>query len=108
MLPTKRAFLDHEKRYIFLLARKSILQFQGIRENLELIKKHYPGWVMRLYYDLQSEESPVLDELCQISCSEPMFDACDASRNARLGNASILYPLVWRFLPAIDVQVKRI
>ncbi len=63
---------------------------------------------MRLYYDLQSEESPVLDELCQISCSEPMFDACDASRNARLGNASILYPLVWRFLPAIDVQVKRI
>ncbi len=33
------------------------------------------------------------------------MDLCDASDNVRLGNASILYPLLWRFLPAIDIQV---
>ncbi len=95
----------------------SILYFffrsgQGIRENLRLIQEFYPGWIMRLYYDVGNKDDDdgdgafVMSQLCQIACSEPMFDLCEASHNARLGNASILYPLLWRFLPAMDIQVS--
>ena len=27
--------------------------FQGIMENLSLLPIHYPGWVIRVYYDLE-------------------------------------------------------
>jgi len=32
------------------MSKKNRMFFDGITENLELIKKHYPGWIMRLYY----------------------------------------------------------
>jgi hypothetical protein len=32
-------------------------------------------------------------------------DLCNVESNPRLGNASVLYPITWRFLPVIDVQV---
>ena len=46
-----------------------------------------------------------MSELCDLACSDPWLDICDVYSNPRLGNASILNPLVWRFLPLIDVQV---
>ena len=30
--------------------------FEGIMENLELMPVYYPGWVMRLYYDLDDSD----------------------------------------------------
>ena len=30
--------------------------FEGIVENLKLIPKYYPGWTMRLYYDLNKND----------------------------------------------------
>ena len=30
--------------------------FDGIVENLSLLKEYYPGWVMRLYYDLDDDD----------------------------------------------------
>ena len=59
---------------------------------------------MRLYYKT-SGESPMLKNLCQLACSDPDLDLCDVELNPRLGNASVLYPILWRFLPVIDVQV---
>jgi hypothetical protein len=46
-----------------------------------------------------------MKQLCDLACQEPNLDICNASSNSRLGNATILYPLLWRFLPAIDVNV---
>ena len=82
---------------------------KGIRENLELIKKHYPGFTMRLYYQVpETSESGVMDELCELACKEPMFDLCNAADNPRLGNMTVLYPLLWRFMPVLDLQVRNI
>jgi hypothetical protein len=47
----------------------------------------------------------MLPDLCELACSEPDLDLCDVEQIPRLGNASILYPILWRFLPVIDVQV---
>jgi len=77
--------------------------FTGVRENLSLIKQIYPGYVMRLYYQASPE---VKEKLCQIACSDPGLDLCPATAIPKLGNATKVYPLLWRFLPAIDPQVN--
>lgn len=77
--------------------------FVGIHENLKLIKQFYPGFIMRLYYQAGSE---VKAKLCEIACSDPGLDLCPATAIPKLGNASRVYPLLWRFLPAIDPQVE--
>ena len=57
---------------------------------------------MRLYADLggpvQSvpEENTAKSALCQLACNQPTFDICDIYGIPKLGNASILYPLLWR------------
>ena len=79
--------------------------FLGIKENLDLMRKFYPGWTMRVYYQVNEYQGDVMKKLCEIACSEPELDICDANTNPKLGNASMLYPLLWRFLPVIDRQV---
>ena len=36
------------------MARKGYMD--GIAGNLNLLEKFYPGWIMRLYFDLSGEE----------------------------------------------------
>ena len=79
--------------------------FLGIKENLDLMRKFYPGWTMRVYYQVNEYQGQVIKRLCELVCSEPELDICDANANPKLGNASMLYPLLWRFLPVIDRQV---
>lgn len=87
-----------------LKAKENRNYFQGILENLELMKALYPGFVMRLYY--QVDQTDVLQRLCSVYCNNlHEMDLCPAVDNPRLGNMSRLYPLIWRFLPSIDPQV---
>ena len=51
--------------------------FEGIVGNLELMPKFYPGWTMRLYYDLDKRD-PVLKDLCDLACRDSNIDICDA------------------------------
>ena len=91
---------DQEK----IADRMSRNYFDGVRENLRLVKRFYPGWLMRLYYNVTSPD--VMADLCDLACSEPAFDLCDARKNSRLGDMSRLHPQMWRFMPAVDVQVN--
>jgi hypothetical protein len=79
--------------------------FLGIKENLELMRKFNPGWTMRLYYEVQEYQGNVMKQLCELTCNEAELDLCDANTNPKLGNATTLYPLLWRFLPVLDRQV---
>eukprot|EP00095_Tigriopus_kingsejongensis_P001459 maker-scaffold288_size220435-snap-gene-0.9 protein:Tk01459 transcript:maker-scaffold288_size220435-snap-gene-0.9-mRNA-1 annotation:"hypothetical protein DAPPUDRAFT_96285" len=91
--------------------------FKGVQANLNLIKSSYPDMVMRLYYDIPAKRqsngsflipfnSPLLVHLCQIACREPTLDICDAGKLPNLGNVTLVHPLLWRFLPAMDPQVE--
>ena len=79
---------------------------QGIQGNLELMKRFYPGWVMRLYYETRDELSEDFSQLCSLACSDPWLDLCNVDFNPQFGNVSFIFPMVWRFLPALDSQVK--
>ena len=79
--------------------------FEGIQNNLQLLPKYYPNWIIRLYYDL-SPDDPVLPKLCQLSC-ETNFDLCDIQRlpGTPKTNATYIFPMNWRFFPTLDPQV---
>ena len=60
---------------------------------------------MRLYYEVNEYQGEVMKQLCELACKEVDLDLCDANANPKLVNASLLYPLLWRFLPVLDRQV---
>jgi len=77
--------------------------FEGILANLKLMEDLYPGYVMRVYYEADSARE---QELCNIYCNNKNIHLCPAVNNPRFGKISGLYPLIWRFLPALDPQVS--
>lgn len=81
--------------------------FAGIESNLKLVNQMYgPEWVMRLYYQMPNKESQNWSKLCHLVCNNPQLDICDIEHNPKYGNISKVYPLVWRFLPALDATVE--
>ena len=83
--------------------------FEGIIGNLELMPKYYPGWVMRLYYDLDAKD-PVFQDLCQLACKHKNLDICDAKHlpGTPFIDASRIFAMNWRFFPTLDPQVSRL
>ena len=85
---------------------------QGIEANLDLVSKHYPGWLVRVYYDLKpgrffmiiffnianifwiikvvvaiswiSSESETMKSLCQLACNQPSLDICHVSKTINI------------------------
>jgi len=82
--------------------------FEGIVGNLELMPTYYPGWIMRLYYDLDDKD-PITQELCNLACENPNLDICNARRlpGTPEVDASRIFPMNWRFFPTLDEQVRR-
>lgn len=83
------------------------LLFPGIKVNQELIKIHYPGWIMRIYFNF-ADNSKMLGDLCLLACENPeSLDLCNVQNLPGTPhiNASKLFPRIWRFFPILDPQV---
>jgi len=78
--------------------------FQGIKENLLLLPKHYPGWIIRVYYDLPTGH-PTLSDLCTLACGNPSLDLCYVQDIPSSGDISSIFAMNWRFFPTLDPQV---
>ncbi|XP_059090103.1 uncharacterized protein LOC131885916 [Tigriopus californicus] len=85
---------------------KSKQYYQGIIDNLGLMNKFYPGWIMRLYFDLNLGDD-LLGSLCELSCQNANLDLCHIQHlpGTPLPNASRIFPMNWRFFPTLDPQV---
>lgn len=81
--------------------------FQGIKDNLELVPKFYPGWNIRLYYDLDDDD-PLLSDLCEVACNDSNIDLCYVKDIPALGDVSKVFAMNWRFFPMLDPQVSHI
>lgn len=79
---------------------------QGIRINLDLVTKYYPGYVMRLYIEVDPDD-PTLAELKGLEQNSTNFDLCDIRNlpGTPMTNARMVFPMVWRFFPTMDPQV---
>ena len=78
--------------------------FQGIADNLDLLPRHYPGWIIRVYYDLEPDD-PEMRLLCDLACRNPSLDICHARNNPASGDISQIFAMNWRFLPTLDPNV---
>ena len=70
--------------------------------------KYYPGWVMRLYIDYDFED-PIFKELCHLAC-QPQYSNLDICQMKQLPSIAFkdiekIFPMNWRFLPTLDLQV---
>eukprot|EP00091_Calanus_sinicus_P017080 TRINITY_DN36867_c0_g1_i1.p1 TRINITY_DN36867_c0_g1~~TRINITY_DN36867_c0_g1_i1.p1 ORF type:complete len:141 (+),score=20.11 TRINITY_DN36867_c0_g1_i1:32-424(+) len=59
--------------------------FNGFQTNIDLLPKYYPGWVVRIYHDIE-ESDPLTEMFCEFSCKYDYVDMC----NARFLPGSIL------------------
>lgn len=107
----------------------------GIFGNLEAIGQYYSKeslsssseaseeeaseWSMRVYHNLEDDDL----DLCHLACLNrnrggrfrgrssiqplPPLLLCNVNRNPLFGNASVILPTLWRFLPMLDDQVGK-
>ena len=72
--------------------------FEGIEENLHLVKSLYgDDWSMRLYYDL-AESDELLARLCELACHNSHLDLCNVRQlpGNPVRDASDIHPSLWR------------
>ena len=74
--------------------------FQGIQANLDLMLKYYPGWRMRLYFDLE-ENDPNMEKLCDLACNYDILDLCYAGQlpGVPMKDTRKVFAMIWRFFP---------
>ncbi|ODM89768.1 hypothetical protein Ocin01_16912, partial [Orchesella cincta] len=70
----------------------------GIEGNLRGMREHFPGWVMRLYTDVDPDQS-----LCEIICGNDDLFWCDVRQLPGGQNMSKYFAKTWRFL-AMGIQ----
>jgi hypothetical protein len=58
--------------------------FGGIKRNLQSVQKYFPGYTMRLYYQVPPK-SAFLKDICGVACSVPNFDLCDVEKIPKIG-----------------------
>ncbi|XP_059085397.1 uncharacterized protein LOC131882310 [Tigriopus californicus] len=80
--------------------------FEGIRGNLDLMAQFYPNWIMRVYFDLATND-PVLSDLCDLACQYEVLDICHVAQlpGAPMVDARQVFAMNWRFFPTLDPQV---
>lgn len=80
--------------------------FSGIRDNIKDIQEFFPGWLMRLYVDIDNLAGPVLEFLYGLKCAHSeVFDLCTNLYLEELGSVSHKHGMLWRLLPLVDSLV---
>ena len=64
-----------------------------VQSRAEEIRRLYPDWVMRIYYDLEENDTLAKDRLCQIWCQNWHVDLCDVTDLPLIGNLKELQPV---------------
>ena len=70
-----------------------------------MVSEFYPGWNIRLYYDLEDTD-PLLSDLCEVACKDANIDLCHVKNIPALGDVSQVFAMNWRFFPMLDPQVS--
>ena len=86
---------------------KQNLYLSGIKGNLDIMPLLYPGWVMRIYIDIDANDT-ALPNLYKLVSTNPNIDLCHVQNlpGTHKKEASDVLGANWRFYPALDQQVK--
>ena len=83
--------------------------YVGIKGNLQKMEQFYPGWIMRLYHNMDQND-PMLKDVCNLVCQNSNFDICDVKDlpGNPFTDGSKIFPTIWRFFPTLDPQVMKL
>ncbi|XP_043200505.1 uncharacterized protein LOC122369664 [Amphibalanus amphitrite] len=81
--------------------------FGGIEANLAKVPEIYPGWVVRVYNDINMSEPRQRELVCDVQCRYDNVDFCDVHDLPGLGDLSKKFGMIWRFMPLADDTVER-
>lgn len=93
---------DNQKVVSYTLFDMSYAYWAHLVPILASVKKHYPGWVVRLHTDPRIYQSL----LCPYLMRYDNFFICDVTNLPKSGDMSRVNPMMWRALPLLDSQVK--
>ncbi|ODM91874.1 hypothetical protein Ocin01_14808 [Orchesella cincta] len=80
---------------------KEKLWKRGLTNNLQSMRKYFPGWVIRVYSDLDDDEF-----ICELRCGNLELFWCDIRKIKSYGDlSSQMDSRTWRFLPLGDPTV---
>ena len=61
-----------------LYGERKINFLPGVEDNLKGLREHYPGGLIRLYYDKNPTDlKTTLDAICEVFCKNPEVDLCN-------------------------------
>ncbi|XP_047493352.1 uncharacterized protein LOC125041958 [Penaeus chinensis] len=84
-----------------------------MRGTVSSIKKHYPGWLVRIYHNVTLDDKKSSEELCRLYCDHDNVDLCHVHNLPELGNLTNkgVFGRFWRFSvmgdPTVDVFLSR-
>ncbi|CAL4107631.1 unnamed protein product [Meganyctiphanes norvegica] len=79
----------------------------AIHLQAESIKELYPGWVMRVYHDLDLTLETMQRWMCDLECRYPHLDFCDINNLPVLGDISSTAGSSWRVAVMGDLLVHQ-
>ncbi|XP_067004574.2 uncharacterized protein [Anabrus simplex] len=98
----------HQKVIAFIFYGKincSRNYFEGIEENLLLAEKMYPGWIVRVYYELYKPVEHAAQLLADLKARYRNLDLCNCNNIPGYGDLEGSERRIWRFLPLVDPLV---
>ena len=87
----------------------TVERFLGLFQPLaESARRLFPGWRLRIYHNVTSEDSEALDLFCELHCNYSFIDLCDTRNLPGIGDLNAQFPVgrFWRFQPLADPTVE--
>ena len=69
----------------------------------------FPGWRMRIYHNVTSEDTESLEVFCELHCNYSFIDLCDTRDLPGIGDLNSQFPVgrFWRFQVLGDPTVRK-
>lgn len=82
--------------------------YKGALKVIQQISSKYPGWLIRFYHDLNTDNGAEKAWMCSLACKYPQVDFCHASSlPGGLGDLRWTIGTVWRLSVMGDPLIKR-
>ena len=84
-------------------------RFLGLFQPLaETARRLFPGWRLRIYHNVSSEDTEALELFCELHCNYSFIDLCDTRDLPTIGDLNAQFPVgrFWRFQPLADPTVE--
>ena len=85
------------------------LRYLGLFQTLaESAQRLFPGWRLRIYHNVTSEDTKALELFCELHCNYSFIDFCDTRDLPIVGDLNAQFPngMFWRFQPLGDPTVE--